>query len=143
MDEELHEDENISLNSHLSNKRGKYAYVTNSERYKLLLYIEILELPVTEACTRLSMKYTTAKSILALFNKSGRIHRKQRSRFEQEYFRRIETDRQLLKAQQEHMLKKIKEEHYKKLLRAQPLTDASSSESQSEDSAVVFEIAPK
>ena len=142
MDEELIDDEIMGSQSVSSSnkKRGKYAYVTNSERYKLLLYVEILDLSVTEACTRLQMKYTTAKSILSLFKSSGRIHRKQRSRFEQEYFKKIENDKVLLRAQQQHMLRKIKEEHYRKLLRTSQLM---ATDCESEDSHVVFDIEPK
>lgn len=90
-------------------KRGKYNYVTNETRYKLVLFVEDLQMSINQACAILSLKYTTAKSILNMFKQSGRVHRMQRSSYEKQYFADIQNNPAMLKAQQMHMIQRIRE----------------------------------
>jgi hypothetical protein len=90
-------------------KRGNYSYIQNNDRYKLLHYVWTEKTPVVEVCQILNMKYTSAKSILSLFEKTGRITRAHRCKEDQEYFKDISSDKERLEGQKEHMLTMIAE----------------------------------
>jgi hypothetical protein len=76
--------------------RGSYKFINNDCRYKLLLYTEIMQWNVVEACKKLEIKYTTAKSVLNMFHKTGRIHRMQRTKFDVDHFKEVQDSKQKL-----------------------------------------------
>jgi hypothetical protein len=56
-------------------KRGNYSFVDNNTRDILIDMVIENNKTIREACTILKLKYTTAKSVLTVYKKNGRVHR--------------------------------------------------------------------
>jgi hypothetical protein len=59
-------------------KRDKYQFISNEKRQKVILFVDEYKMPINEVCRVLSIKYTTARSILNAFKKQGRTVRYER-----------------------------------------------------------------
>ena len=67
--------ENLSYNLKIPKKRGEYAKITNKQRKTLIAKAAELN-SIKDACTELGINYSTGKTILTIYQRSGRIHTK-------------------------------------------------------------------
>jgi|JI10StandDraft_1071094.scaffolds.fasta_scaffold705968_2 hypothetical protein len=89
----------VSRNNSIRGKRSQYKYVDNQERLQLLYKVLISEEPLSKAAKTIGIKFTTAKSILNLFQSEGRINRMLRFKTQQNFYKRVSKSDDLLKSQ--------------------------------------------
>lgn len=62
----------------MRSKRSKYDKIESDTRRRLLYMVKDLKISIKEASSALQINYSTAKTILQLFRRSGRIDRLER-----------------------------------------------------------------
>lgn len=70
-----------SRKSNSRNKRNKYEKIESDTRRKLLYMVKDLKISIKEAAHFLGINYSTSKTILQLYRRTGRI-----DRLEKKYF---------------------------------------------------------
>ena len=56
-------------------RQGQYNLISNSLRLKIIFDIEVLKKPVRQVCEEYNVNYFSAKNVLALYSKEGRIEK--------------------------------------------------------------------